>query len=361
MGMHASWMAALGSACLISTAPAMTLPTADGPAPIRHWGYQLQGPASGGGLQADLLAMAPHDLLVMDFSRFGNAASQFSPAQVRALQQRQGAPHDTAGSSGRRVVAAYLSIGEAEQFRSLWQAAPGAWTRSGQADSPLSPTAPAWLGPVNPQWPESRKVRYWDAGWQALLFNPDRTGWLDQIVAQGFDAAYLDIVDAYYFWGHTVPAAQRRPGDPTDTQEAARRMIDFIVAMTAHARQVQPTFFMIPQNGAFLLNDADFAGPLPPDPVRRAAYLEAIGGIGVEDVYFPGDAAENNPFAPHRSTIAVLQRDFLAANKPVFAVDYVNDPAKIARFLAAARADGFLPYVATSRKLDRLTPPMPSP
>ena len=39
-------------------------------------------------------------------------------------------------------------------------------------------------------------------------------------------------------------------------------MIDFIVDMTAHARQTNADFFVIPQNGAFVLNDADFAGLL---------------------------------------------------------------------------------------------------
>lgn len=345
--------------CLfVAFANAASLDTSDGEVIVNNWGYRLQGDAgSGGELLPGPIAAASHDLMVIDFARFGDEGSKFTPAEVGAIKQRSGA----VSGSGRRVAAAYISIGEASEFRSYWDDTPGAWTGSGQADSPLAAGAPDWLGPVNPDFSESRKVRYWDGGWQDLIYNDAGTGWLDQAVTQGFDAAYLDIVDAYFFWGDVATPAQKRPGDPTDLQDAARRMIDFIVDMTAHARQTNADFFVIPQNGAFILNDADFAGPLAEDPVRRAAFLDAIGGIAVEDVYFRGDAEENNPFGPDAETIAVLKEDFLEAGKPVFAVDYVDDPASVAQFFAATRADGFIPYAAPSRDLDTLGPPVPEP
>ncbi len=322
---------------------AMSPATSEGPVPVQNWGYQLQGGPSSDGLLPGPLAAAPHDLIVIDHARFGDAATRFTPAEVAD------------GNGQRRVVAAYLSIGEASEFRSFWDKS---WTADGSADSPLSRGAPSYLGPVNPDWPESRKVRYWDADWHGILFNQAQTGWLDAIVAQGFDAAYLDIVDAYYFWGEMMPPEDRQAGDPSDGQDAARRMIDLIVALTAHARQTNPRFFVIPQNGAFILNDADYAGPHPEDPTRRAAYLDAIGAIGVEDVYCGGDRDEDNPFDPDRDTIAVLNEDFLAHGKPVFAVDYLTDPALVGRFVAAAFGDGFIPYVAPSRGLDVLAPPV---
>lgn len=326
-----------------------SISTADGPVPTNHWGYQLQAAE---GLTPGPLSAAPHDLIVIDHSRFGDATSRFTSAEVTAMKTRAG------GNGQRRVVAAYLSIGEASEFRSFWDKR---WTTDGSADSPLQAGAPSYLGPVNADWPESRKVRYWDADWQNVIFNQAGTGWLDAIVAQGFDAAYLDIVDAYYFWGEDVPAEQRQAGDPSDTQDAARRMIDFIVELTAHARQTNPSFFVVPQNGAFILNDADYAGPLAEDPDRRAAYLDAIGAIGVEDVYCGGDLDEDNPFQPDQDTIAVLKKDFLAQGKPVFAVDYLTDSTIADRFVAAALRDGFTPYVAPSRGLDVMAPPIIKP
>lgn len=309
--------------------------TSTGSVAVGNWGYVLQG-QGGKPLDAGLLSSATHDLLVIDASRDGTDAGRFSAAEIARIKD---------GMGGRSVVASYVSIGEASDFRDYWDAG---WTAGGAATGRLTGQAPDWLGPVNPDWPESRKVRYWDADWQALMFNDAGTGELDAIVKAGFDAAYLDIVDAYYFWGTEAAARDRQPGDPASDQDAARRMVDFIVAMTDHARETNPDFFVIPQNGAFILDD------LGSDSARRAAYLDAIGGIAVEDLYHPGNADENNPLRPDREQIGVLQRDFLAEGKPVFVVDYLDDPKLVAAFTRQAALDGFIPYAAPDRDLDRL-------
>ncbi|WP_207103033.1 MJ1477/TM1410 family putative glycoside hydrolase [Paracoccus shandongensis] len=309
--------------------------TSTGAATVATWGYVLQG-RNGKPLDASLLSAATHDLLVIDASRDGTDAGRFSAGEIARMKD---------GMGGRSVVASYISIGEASEFRDYWN---DGWTAGGDAADKLTGRAPDWLGPVNPDWPESRKVRYWDPDWQKLLFNDAGTGDLDAIVKAGFDAAYLDIVDAYYFWGAEVADRDRQPGDPANERQAAQRMVDFIVALTDHARETNPDFFVIPQNGAFILDD------LGSDSARKAAYLDAIGGIAVEDLYHPGDADENNPADPDREQVAVLQRDFLSQGKPVFVVDYLDDPRLIAGFYKKAARDGFIPYAAPDRDLDRL-------
>jgi len=57
------------------------------------------------------------------------------------------------------------------------------------------PGAPSWLDKENPDWPGNYKVRFWDSGWQAIIFQ-----YLDKILAQGFDGVYLDLVDAYEYY-----------------------------------------------------------------------------------------------------------------------------------------------------------------
>lgn len=308
--------------------------TASGDISVENWGYMLQG--SDGELDPAVLAASSFDLIVTDFSRDGSLANMFTTAEIAAISD---------GPGGRTVVASYISIGEASEFREHWKPA---WTDNGLASGSLTALAPSWLGPINPEWPESRKVRFWDSDWQDEIFNAAGTGWLDHIVAQGFDAAYLDIVEAYYFWGEEVDAADRLPGDPANSQEAAARMVDFIVAMTAHARQTNPDFFVIPQNGAFILDD------MGDDAARRSAYLDAVGAIGVEDVYFGGDQDENNAFNPDEERISVLQQDFLDNDIPVFAVDYVNQHALVSAFVQAADDDGFIAFTAPDRDLDQL-------
>jgi len=337
IGLVLVWTVVCGSGLVV----AQSLDTRHGPVAVRHWGYQLQD------AQPEAVAAAPHDLMVIDFAADGHGRAAWTPEQVRQMQQRLAA-------RGRRVLLAYLCVGEASEFRDYWRAD---WTDSGRADAPLTDAAPAWLGPVNPDWPESRKVRYWDPDWQPLIFNEQGTGWLDRIIDQGFDGIYIDIIDGYYFWGEAIDDADRLPGDPRDGQDAARRMIQLVAQMAAHARERNSAFLLVPQNGEFILNDADYAGDREPDPRARAAYLDAINAVAFEDLYCPGAAAENNALAPDAEAIERVQTDFLRAGKPVLVVDYVGKPGLLRRFVARARGDGFVPYAAPTRGLNRLGPP----
>ena len=308
--------------------------TSTGTVRVDNWGYQLQG--RNGRLDPSLLASATHDLLVIDSSRDGTDAFRFARDEITRMKD---------GMGGRSVVVSYTSIGEASEFRDYWR--PG-WTTTGDADSKLTGKAPDWLGPVNPDWPESRKVRYWDKDWQEIIFNDRKTGEVDAIVKAGFDAAYLDIVDGYYFWGAEVDARDQETGDPANVKQAAQRMVDFIVKLTKHARETNPDFFVIPQNGGWILND------LGNDAARKKAYLNAIGGIAVEDLYFGGNKDENNRLNPDEATIRVLKRDFIDKGKPVFVVDYITGDKRIDKFYKLALGDGFIPFASPDRDLDRL-------
>lgn len=118
-----------------------------------------------------------HDLLILDLF-FEDAA--LTAAEVTALKNK--------ANGGARLVIAYMSIGEAEDYRYYWQ-------------SGWQPGSPSWIEAENPDWEGNYKVRYWDPGWQAIIFgNPG--AYLDRILAAGFSGVYLDIIDAYeYFEG----------------------------------------------------------------------------------------------------------------------------------------------------------------
>jgi cysteinyl-tRNA synthetase, unknown class len=322
--------------------------TADGLRTVRHWGYRLQGSGKGRKshkLPIGELKLAQHDLIVVDFSKDGSDAGAFTPEQIASLKSRKKA---------NSVVVSYISIGEASDYRDHWQ---DDWTtytdKDQRAAGPPSDKAPAWLGAWNEDWPNSRKVRYWDTDWQALIFNEARTGWLDRIVAAGFDGAYLDIVDGYYHWGvEAVKSDAFREGDPKSEREAAARMIDFISALSRHAREINPEFLVIPQNGAFIIDALE-----DEDHPRRDAYFKAISAIACEDLFFRGDDAENNPFDPDQETIDTLVATFIDSGTPVLSVDYIDKPGKITEFYQAATGNGFLPYAAPERELNRMGAP----
>ncbi len=77
----------------------------------------------------------------------------------------------------------YMSIGEAEDYRWYWE---GSWEQD----------PPSWLGPENPDWPGNYLVRYWDSGWQSIIYGND-DAYLDRIMDAGFDGVYLDKIDSF--------------------------------------------------------------------------------------------------------------------------------------------------------------------
>ncbi len=89
-------------------------------------------------------------------------------------------------NGGSRLVIAYMSIGEAEDYRYYWQ--------SGWETNP-----PSWLSEENPNWQGNYKVRYWKKEWQGIIFGNDDS-YLKKILDAGFDGVYLDIIDAFEYF-----------------------------------------------------------------------------------------------------------------------------------------------------------------
>jgi cysteinyl-tRNA synthetase len=133
-------------------------------------------------------------------------------------------------------------------------------------------------------------------------------------------------------------------------------MIDFIVELSGAARAINPDFVLVQQNAAFLLNDLvyDTGGKAMPYDARIAALHEAIAGIAMEDLYLRGGKDEDNRFRPDKATIAEAIEAYAGQGEFVLSVDYVRKPGLIEKYLARAEDDGFLPYAAPYRELDRV-------
>lgn len=117
-----------------------------------------------------------YDLLIMDL--FFRDDSVFSANEVNQLKNK--------ANGGQRLVLAYMSIGEAEDYRYYWQSA---WNRN----------RPSWLAAENPNWAGNYKVRYWQAEWQNIIYGNDQS-YLKKILDAGFDGVYLDIIDAFDYF-----------------------------------------------------------------------------------------------------------------------------------------------------------------
>lgn len=217
---------------------------------------------------------------------------------------------------GRKVIA-YLSIGEAEDYRPYWHAN---WTKKGK----LTPNAPEWLGAENPNWKGNYRVKYWRPAWQEIILSA-----LDGIMANGFDGIYLDIVDAFEGYeqnGKTFIDDRLNP----ETQQSYRRdMVDWVKIIAARARGANARALVIPQNGSQLLAQADF--------------VETISAVGVEDLFTIG-----NKLQPRADSAYILDNltPMKAANKPVLDIEYPTSAARIALVKQQGHANGFVWLVA---------------
>ena len=117
-----------------------------------------------------------YDLVIMDLFFDGNDELTFD--DVASLKTKL--------NGGSRLMIAYMSIGEIEDYRYYWN--------SGWNDNP-----PTWLEEENPIWEGNFKVRYWDEEWQDIIFGNDNS-YLKKILDAGFDGAYLDIIDGFEYF-----------------------------------------------------------------------------------------------------------------------------------------------------------------
>lgn len=275
---------------------------------VKNWVYQLQD------LDPVAMGKVTADVKVVDAQKF-SASGMMVPylhAEVEQMRNRGavgGIWNNTTPDLGR--VIAYTSIGEAETYRRYWQKS---WKTS----------PPGWLDKENPEWQGNYKVKFWSAFWQDIVLSN-----ILEIVASGFDGAYLDIIDAYEYW------------DERGVPEADRLMVGFVKKISHHAKARNPAFWIIPQNGSGLLWHAD--------------YRAAIDGIGQEDLYWNAETEGRRSPDILTSTIERNLDLLTAEKKAVMCVEYT--PKDVPVTLSWMLKKGYAPYIA-ERSLSKLTPPI---
>jgi cysteinyl-tRNA synthetase len=227
-----------------------------------------------------------------------------------------------AGKVGRKVVS-YLSIGEAEDYRAYWNPKWDA-NHDGKPDA----GAPAWLLAQNPEWKGNYRVKYWQPAWQQIILTN-----VDQIMAAGFDGAYLDIVDGFETFEQDGKDFIDDRVNPETKQSYRRDMVDWVKAVAARARKANPAALVIPQNGMQLFAQADF--------------LATVDAVGAEDLFTNGDKLQK---AADTKYILECLAPLMAAHKPVLDIEYARSKELRAKAQAAAAQHGFI-WLVTDRPL----------
>jgi cysteinyl-tRNA synthetase len=227
------------------------------------------------------------------------------------------------GKAGRKVVA-YLSIGEAEDYRPYWQSE---WVSNDKRTA----AAPAWLGIENPDWKGNYQVKYWNADWQKLMLAA-----IDDAMARGFDGVYLDIVDGFQTYEQGADGYLDDRMNPETKQTYRRDMVDWVKAIAARARAKDPAAIVIPQNGSQLVADNDF--------------FEVISAQVIEDLFTNGKKLQP---ASHTEEILGHLKILTSAKKPVLLIEYPKTPERQALSKELAEENGLV-WLVTDRPLKTL-------
>ena len=112
-----------------------------------------------------------YDLLLIEVS-YNNVF--FTEEQIEELKIKN--------NGGKRIVIAYLSIGEAEDYRFYWNKK---WNKK----------KPNWIVKENENWEGNYIVKYWSPEWKSTIKEYQKK--LDEI---GVDGYLLDTVDTYQYF-----------------------------------------------------------------------------------------------------------------------------------------------------------------
>jgi cysteinyl-tRNA synthetase len=267
-------------------------------AKVKSWGCQYQN------LRPPEIAASQLDLIVIEPIVDGAKARMISKAELTSMQTKSGGE--------RRLVLAYLSIGEAAQYRSYWKA----WWQN---------TPPPWLGPENPNWPMAHAVRFWHPEWKDILLGRP-TSVLDEILAKGFDGIFIDRVDVFREWLSERPSA-------------VQDMIDFVEQIGRYARSRRRKFLVMAQNAETMLSEPRYTAAI--DAVSKESLLFGLAGEGIANM--PDQVAWSLHFLSFAHD----------ARLPVFAIEYLRSAPQISAARGTLAQLGYVPFFA-SRLLDRL-------
>lgn len=259
------------------------------------------------------------DWLIIDPSYNGHPDRAWTPGEIARIRS---------GKRNRKILA-YLSIGEAEAYRSYWHQS---WDRD--RDGNPDAEAPDFLEKQNEDWSGNYKVHYWDKKWQDIILKR-----LDQLLQRGFDGVYLDIVDAfeYYEYDSEHDRYIDNRENPVTGRTYRRDMIRWVKRIATEARKQNGDFLIIPQNGAQLTGSND--------------YLQIISGQAVEDLFTNGMERQSSDHIDYVSSYLENVRD---KGKAVLLVEYPGKDNFTSGIKEQCRDAGFTSVLMTNRSLDQL-------
>lgn len=313
---------------------------------ISSWAYQIQEISQPGAVEA--LAASGYDMLVVEPTRTDWSTEDHDFDTKKMVTQLK----DSRASDGihRKLVLAYVNIGQAEDWRWYWK-----WSKGWRCASLRPRDWPDYILACDPDgWEGDYPVAYWDKHWKDIVLygnnqgsdpGRDYSSMIDEVLQDGFDGVYLDWVEG--FENEQVSAAAQAAG-----KDPAVEMITLLRELNEYARKRHPGFMIIQQNATALAEGHE-------------ELYQIIDGIAQEGVWYGGEAADqwedprgyDQPNDPSLTNEYVeMLEEYQNAGLPVFVCEYALVNAGTT--YANARKHGYIAYV-TRTPLSRLTTTQP--
>lgn len=215
--------------------------------------------------------------------------------------------------SKKTRLIAYVSLGEAEEYRSYWSKIKGA----------------SWIIGPNENWKGNYYVDVRDPAWRSVILREV----IPPIVAKGFKGIFLDTLDTAEYLESKDP--QKYSGSKTA-----------MVSLVSEIHAAYPEILLISNNGFAIL---DAIGPL-------------LSGMLVEDISMMPDFEKGGykkvPAEDREYKTKILKPLSKKYRLPVFSIDYAPREDKAARQWCVQEAHklGFKPYLAEKNLADVYDP-----
>ncbi|MDQ7824958.1 MAG: endo alpha-1,4 polygalactosaminidase [Candidatus Eremiobacteraeota bacterium] len=290
---------------------------------VKSWAIQLQNTDTS--QAAATLGSSRYHMLILE----GNNTIKGSSFNTRAMTDQLKATYAGSGP-WRKLLIAYTSIGEAEDYRSYWT-----WAS----------TWPSFIITANSQWVGNYPVAFWDPAWKNIvIYNNDSL--VNQAINGGFDGIFLDVVDVFL-----LPEVADRAA--LEGKNPALEMANLLQEIRAYAQSRKPGFLII-QNNALELG------------IMRPESISSIDAIHQESIWYEGTKPGwNVSGSADRVVNSAWTADYLqnlpvymSAGKPVFDLEYAKTYAGTA--YASSLARGFIPYCSQTALSQLTTTPPPN-
>jgi cysteinyl-tRNA synthetase len=240
---------------------------------VKYWAYQIQDVSEPGTVEE--LAEAGYDMLVLESTRTDwSSDDKYFDTEGMVARLKNSKAHD---GVHRKLVIAYIDIGEAEDWRWYWR-----WSIKWPRRRPRPDDWPDYILTHDPDgWEGNYPVAYWDERWKdVVLYGKNQDSYpygdynsiLDEVLKSGFDGVYLDWVEGYENEA-VMEEARKTDGD------SAYEMVSLIREIREYAEKRNPRFIIIQQNAAALCEE-------------NTEIFSIVDAIAQEAVWYDGIATD---------------------------------------------------------------------